>query len=191
LEALLQVSIFHHVIPDLFDRELWLIFHRCKGPRKFIEEARHFRKLFGGGWRQSGILAAAAKYGIEENFMTGKLVETHENARYLVDTLVAAVPGIKTVNRVDTNMIFLDLRNVISGKVTTVEEIVNEVHRLNEADLERGETDTKIILPTFGYSFDEGDGDFSSDDYVIRLVTHIQQDREGIDLLCNYIRKAV
>jgi threonine aldolase len=38
------------------------------GSKKFIEKAKQYRKLFGGGWRQAGLLAGAGLYAIEHNW---------------------------------------------------------------------------------------------------------------------------
>jgi threonine aldolase len=38
------------------------------GPKAFIDKARRFRKLFGGGMRQTGFLAAYAAYALTHNF---------------------------------------------------------------------------------------------------------------------------
>ncbi|RHZ45359.1 hypothetical protein Glove_680g62 [Diversispora epigaea] len=75
------------------------------GNEKFIKKARHLRKLFGGGWRQSGLLAAAAKLAIESNFPQ-KLKETHELARKLSEGL--SKHGIIITDPVHTNMVFID-----------------------------------------------------------------------------------
>ena len=37
------------------------------GTKEFIEEARHYRKIFGGGMRQAGVIAAAGLYALEHN----------------------------------------------------------------------------------------------------------------------------
>ena len=55
------------------------------GGAEFIERCRRERKLFGGGMRQSGMLAAAGSYAIENNM--AKLKDDHENAYYLADKL--------------------------------------------------------------------------------------------------------
>lgn len=70
----------------------------------FIIRARKYRKMLGGGMRQSGILAAAGIIALEE--MTGRLQEDHDTARYLADRL-ESLEGI-TVNRdtLDINMVF-------------------------------------------------------------------------------------
>ncbi len=38
------------------------------GPREYITRARRFRKLFGGGMRQTGFLAASAAYALTYNY---------------------------------------------------------------------------------------------------------------------------
>ena len=49
------------------------------GPRDLIREALRHRKLFGGGMRQAGILAAAALYALDHH--VDRLAEDHANAR--------------------------------------------------------------------------------------------------------------
>lgn len=62
------------------------------GSAEFIARARRFRKQFGGGMRQSGVLAAAAMYALEHH--RDRIVEDHENARLLAEGL-ANIPGIE------------------------------------------------------------------------------------------------
>lgn len=61
------------------------------GPDEFITRCRRFRKMFGGVMRQSGILAAAALYGLDHNI--ARLAEDHANARLLADA-IAALDGL-------------------------------------------------------------------------------------------------
>jgi threonine aldolase len=51
------------------------------GPRDLIAMARRHRKLFGGGMRQAGIIAAGALYALDHHI--DRLAEDHENARSL------------------------------------------------------------------------------------------------------------
>ncbi|KAI9314967.1 pyridoxal phosphate-dependent transferase [Dichotomocladium elegans] len=78
------------------------------GSRDFIKRARHFRKLFGGGWRQVGGIAAAAKYCIDTIVPT--MPETHKLTRYLADHLVQM--GVDLQCPVHTNMVLIDTKNV-------------------------------------------------------------------------------
>ncbi|MBM4017824.1 MAG: low-specificity L-threonine aldolase [Planctomycetes bacterium] len=61
------------------------------GTAAFIERARRFRKMFGGGMRQAGIIAAGALYALEHH--RARLAEDHANARRLAEG-IAAMPGI-------------------------------------------------------------------------------------------------
>ena len=77
------------------------------GRRDFIEEARSWRKLLGGGMRQAGVLAAAGLVALEES--PPKLKEDHENARRLAEGL-AELPGVGIdPERVVTNIILFDV----------------------------------------------------------------------------------
>src|SRR5579872_4376734 len=51
------------------------------GPRDFITRARRVRKLFGGGMRQAGVIAAAALYALEHHI--DRLAEDHRNAQVI------------------------------------------------------------------------------------------------------------
>ena len=73
------------------------------GPRAFIERANRFRKQFGGGMRQAGIIAAGALYALEHH--RARLTEDHANARRLAEG-IAGLPGIDvTVEAVETNIV--------------------------------------------------------------------------------------
>ncbi|KAL8750057.1 MAG: hypothetical protein Q9199_007304, partial [Rusavskia elegans] len=51
------------------------------GSKEFIKRARHVRKAMGGGMRQSGVIAAPARVAVDETFLGGELVKSHETAR--------------------------------------------------------------------------------------------------------------
>jgi threonine aldolase len=77
------------------------------GKKEFIEEARAWRKLLGGGMRQVGVLAAAALVALEES--PKLLHEDHANARRLAEGL-AELPGVKIdPERVVTNIVLFDV----------------------------------------------------------------------------------
>ena len=70
-----------------------------------IAEARRIRKMFGGGMRQVGVIAAAGLVALDE--MLPRLGEDHAAARRLAE-LVAEVPGIELdPATVETNIVFL------------------------------------------------------------------------------------
>ena len=62
------------------------------GSREFIERARVYRKMFGGGMRQVGVIAAAGLLALEKS--PARLHEDHENARYLAEG-IAKLPGLR------------------------------------------------------------------------------------------------
>lgn len=74
------------------------------GSKELVARARWFRKAFGGGWRQSGPLAAMADHAITHHFP--RLAGTHVLARRLADGLAQA--GFDIPAAVDTNMVFFD-----------------------------------------------------------------------------------
>jgi len=74
------------------------------GSRPFIEEARKWRKMTGGGMRQAGILAAAGIFALENN--VGRLAEDHRHAEILAQGL-SQFPGLVVeCNPAQTNMVF-------------------------------------------------------------------------------------
>jgi threonine aldolase len=77
------------------------------GSAAFVAEARRVRKLFGGGMRQAGVLAAAALVALEEE--RGRLAEDHARARRLAAEL-ASVPGLVVdPGAVESNMVMVEL----------------------------------------------------------------------------------
>lgn len=72
------------------------------GSREFVKAGKRWRKMLGGGMRQSGILAAGGIYALEHHIE--RLAEDHQNAARLAEGL-AKLPGV-TVEPVQTNMIF-------------------------------------------------------------------------------------
>ena len=74
------------------------------GPRDFIERARHWRKMLGGGLRQAGVVAAAGLHALEHH--VARLAEDHARAAALRDVLNAWRPGVAQAH---TNMVFVDL----------------------------------------------------------------------------------
>ncbi|WP_110648207.1 low-specificity L-threonine aldolase [Salinicola peritrichatus] len=74
------------------------------GPAEFIETARRWRKVVGGGMRQVGMLAAACEYALEHHLP--QLTEDHAKAERLAEGL-AGIDGI-TVTSQATNMVFVE-----------------------------------------------------------------------------------
>lgn len=77
------------------------------GSKDFVAQAHRYRKLFGGGMRQVGILAAAGLYALEHN--RSKLAEDHAKARILAEGL-AAIPAFHVdLSSVATNIVMFDV----------------------------------------------------------------------------------
>jgi threonine aldolase len=77
------------------------------GPADLMRKARRHRKALGGGWRQAGVVAAAALYALDHNIE--RLAEDHANARIIADTIRSS-PGLKVVgDSVDTNIVIYEI----------------------------------------------------------------------------------
>ncbi len=80
------------------------------GSREFVDRARGYRKMLGGGMRQAGILAAAGIVALEN--MVDRLAEDHANARMIGESL-AKVPGLDIdLETVQTNMVAVGTRGL-------------------------------------------------------------------------------
>jgi threonine aldolase len=76
------------------------------GKSEFINSARHFRKIFGGGMRQAGVLAAAGLFALDHNI--DRLQEDHAKARLLAEA-IAQVKGCSIdLEGVQTNIVIVD-----------------------------------------------------------------------------------
>lgn len=77
------------------------------GPRDLIDRGRWFKKMYGGGFRQAGIIAAGALYALETN--RDRLIDDHLNARRFAEA--AADLDVLTVDleSVQTNIVFFDV----------------------------------------------------------------------------------
>ena len=76
------------------------------GPRELIQRAHRWRKMLGGGMRQSGLLAAAALHALDHH--VERLAEDHTLAQRLARGL-QGLPGL-TVEPPQTNIVFADLQ---------------------------------------------------------------------------------
>ncbi len=93
------------------------------GTKKFINRARHLRKMLGGGMRQAGVLAAAGLISLEK--MTGRLGQDHARAKNLFEGL-KQVQGLKLDARSASNMIYFDLADRIT---LTENQIIEEMKK--------------------------------------------------------------
>jgi threonine aldolase len=77
------------------------------GPHDFITRARRLRKLFGGGMRQAGVVAAAALYALDHH--VDRLADDHRHARILAQA-IADTPGLcLDPPEVETNLVWFQV----------------------------------------------------------------------------------
>jgi threonine aldolase len=84
------------------------------GSREHVKAAHRFRKMLGGGMRQSGVLAAAALHALEHHVQ--RLAEDHAAARAFADVLRGA-PGVDAPSAVDTNIVQFAVTRVAAGEL--------------------------------------------------------------------------
>ena len=76
------------------------------GSQEFIDKARKWRKMVGGGMRQAGVLAAAGLVALET--MIDRLADDHYHSHRLAERL-AQIPGISVdPRRFPTNIVFVE-----------------------------------------------------------------------------------
>jgi threonine aldolase len=80
------------------------------GPAALVREARRIWILYGGAWRQAGVLAAAGLVALERG--RDRLAEDHVRARRLGEAVAELFPGSVDLDRVVTNMVFVDTEAV-------------------------------------------------------------------------------
>lgn len=82
------------------------------GTKEFIKKARRVRKVFGGGMRQAGILAAAGIYALDNNVT--RLKEDHIRAKK-IEGILKSLPYVTSILPVDSNIVIFDIDTKISG----------------------------------------------------------------------------
>jgi threonine aldolase len=82
------------------------------GKKDFIKKARRVRKVFGGGMRQAGFLAAAGIYALQNNI--DRLHEDHDHAKEIAG-VIGRKEFVKMVLPVETNIIIFELKDEITA----------------------------------------------------------------------------
>lgn len=118
------------------------------GDQEFIDRARRTRKLFGGGMRQAGIIAAPALLALENR---EHLDADHRRAAEIADGL-AGVDGIETTAP-DTNIVVAD----VAGTGMTADEFVGEIEQHGVLAVAFSETTVR-----FTTNWDVGDADVAN-----------------------------
>jgi threonine aldolase len=93
------------------------------GPKDFIKRARRTRKLFGGGMRQAGIIAAGAVYALENNL--DRLSEDHTKAQ-LIGESIKGIEGLELGGgQVDSNIVIF----YIDPSLATADEFAKQLEK--------------------------------------------------------------
>jgi threonine aldolase len=130
------------------------------GSKVFIERARVYRKMFGGGMRQVGVLAAAGLIALEKS--PARLHQDHANAKHLAEG-IATVQGLRIdPTAVRSNIVIFDCTAI----GLTAVELCDALHA-------RGiwAQDTAM--------------------YSVRMVTHWNVDRAGIERALEELKSVV
>lgn len=129
------------------------------GKQEFIDKARWYRKMMGGGMRQAGVIAAPGIIALKE--MTKRLDVDHDNAKYLAEKLNENNFINVEIDRLDINMVFFTIDN----QIISSEDLVLRLKENNilSNGIEKGE-----------YRFVVSN-DVSRDDieYVIKIMNSI------------------
>lgn len=83
------------------------------GNKNFIKKGRRFRKVFGGGMRQAGYLAAAGIYALENNI--NRLADDHHHAKQIAAALTKK-DFIGKIMPVETNILIFELKDRFTAK---------------------------------------------------------------------------
>lgn len=106
------------------------------GPKPFIDRVHRFRKMFGGGMRQVGIIAAAGIYALDHHFE--RLKEDHQNAKRLGVGL-KEFKGVSIDPRhVETNIVIFDVANTRMTALQVAEMMKKEsilIHAIGKTQI--------------------------------------------------------
>jgi threonine aldolase len=122
------------------------------GTAEQMREGRRIKILFGGAWRQAGVVAAAGLVALEEG--PKHLAEDHERAHRLADAVAEIVPGSLDPADVETNMVFadtepmamtpLDVANRLEGHGVGASVVSGKVRMVTHVDIADEDVETAI-----------------------------------------------
>ncbi|MFO7904787.1 MAG: GntG family PLP-dependent aldolase, partial [Pirellulaceae bacterium] len=91
------------------------------GSKTLIQEARRHRKLFGGGMRQAGIIAAGALHALQ--YHRGRLCEDHENARIIAKAIQRCEGLTLRPETIDTNIVIFEVNEALGAAADFVDAL--------------------------------------------------------------------
>lgn len=124
------------------------------GSRALISEARRVRKVFGGGWRQAGYLAAAGIYALDNHIE--RLCEDHRRARVIARHLVEQ-DWVSEIMPVETNIVIFRLKGSLMAT-----EMVSLMRKHGILSVPFGKQEVRLVTHL---DFDDG----MLNDFSIRL----------------------
>ena len=120
------------------------------GSRAFIARAHRFRKMFGGGMRQAGMLAAAGIFALEHH--VERLALDHSHAALLAEGL-ERIPGVDLVREPETNMVLFRVADATGFSARARESglLINPIasdtlRAVTHLDISRDDIDQAIRL---------------------------------------------
>lgn len=113
---------------------------------KTVLAARRIRKMWGGGMRQTGLLAAAAKYGYHNHFPL--ISEDHRRAKELAEHIANHPDFIIDFESVHTNIILFDVKGDSATKA---------LHHFSKHGVQMIPFGPKTIRATFHFQVDDAD----------------------------------
>lgn len=82
------------------------------GKKEFIKRSKRIRKVFGGGMRQAGIIAAAGLYALDHHIK--RLADDHRRAKE-IEKALKAVSLVEEILPVETNIVIFNMSDKITG----------------------------------------------------------------------------
>ncbi|MGN6618732.1 MAG: threonine aldolase family protein [Ilyomonas sp.] len=108
------------------------------GTKEFIRKARRIRKVFGGGMRQAGILAAAGIFALDNNIQRLSLDHQHAKA---IETALQEKDFIKNILPVETNIIIFEV-----GRKFTAQSFTDCLKQNNILAIPISSTHVRMVL---------------------------------------------
>ena len=108
--------------------------------KEWIAKARRFRKMWGGGMRQIGILASAADYALQHHW--GLMEEDHRRAKEFARTVDVCPKLSIDLESVETNIVMFDLLE---------EDAISVAEKLAQKDIHVVPFGSKTLRATFHF----------------------------------------